>query len=117
MKSIEDPKFQKVLPNTAKVIYSFIICISDDIIIENTTGTIKFRNIDSVLDREGESHGKVIIGVIAMDKGSPPKKSKTMPFTIDIVDINDQSPAFEKLAYAFKIPQVICNKEYIKYQK
>ncbi|XP_076090651.1 cadherin-23-like isoform X2 [Mytilus galloprovincialis] len=77
----------------------------NDIIIENTTGIIKFRNRDSVLDREGESHGKVIIGVIATDKGSPPKKSKTMPFTIDIVDINDQSPAFEKLAYAFKIPQ------------
>ncbi|XP_071155012.1 protocadherin Fat 4-like isoform X2 [Mytilus edulis] len=77
----------------------------NDIIIENTTGIIKFRNRESVLDREGESHGKVIIGVIATDKGSPPKKSKTMPFTIDIVDINDQSPAFEKLAYAFKIPQ------------
>ncbi|XP_063420960.1 protocadherin Fat 4-like [Mytilus trossulus] len=83
--------------------YSLDTTRKDIIIIESTTGTIKFRDSDFVLDREGESHGKVIIGVIATDKGS--KNSKTMPFTINIVDINDQSPAFEKLAYAFRIPQ------------
>lgn len=76
-----------------------------DIIIESNTGAIKFKNSNYTLDRESEPYGQVIIGVIATDKGSPPKNSKTMPFTIKIIDINDQSPAFEKIAYAFKIPQ------------
>ncbi|XP_052063814.1 protocadherin Fat 4-like isoform X2 [Mytilus californianus] len=76
----------------------------EDIIIESNTGTIKFKNSNYALDRESEPYGKVTIGVIATDKGLPPKNSKTMPFTINILDINDHSPTF-KDDYSFKIPQ------------
>ncbi|VDI21724.1 Hypothetical predicted protein [Mytilus galloprovincialis] len=77
----------------------------NDIIIENDTGVIKFIHSDYTLDREEEIRGHIIIGVIAIDKGEPPKESPTMEFKIIIKDINDQVPVFTKIHYTFEIFQ------------
>lgn len=77
----------------------------EDIVIESTTGTIKFLYSNGTLDREKEAGGRVIFGVIAEDKERPPKNSSTMSFVIEIEDINDNSPFFQNQEYSFVFHQ------------
>ncbi|XP_041442066.1 protocadherin gamma-B5 isoform X47 [Xenopus laevis] len=68
----------------------------------STSGNFYKIVTTSTLDREISSHYNITIQ--ATDKGSPPLSfRKTV--TLDVLDINDNPPAFEKSAYVAFIPE------------
>ncbi|KAG8004171.1 Cadherin-related family member 2, partial [Nibea albiflora] len=48
--------------------------------------------------------GRIEINVTATDKGTPPL-SATVPVIINIEDVNDKKPHFEKSSYAFSVKE------------
>uniref|UniRef100_A0A0K0EWQ0 Flamingo-like protein FMI-1 (inferred by orthology to a C. elegans protein) n=1 Tax=Strongyloides venezuelensis TaxID=75913 RepID=A0A0K0EWQ0_STRVS len=67
--------------------------------LDRTSGTLR---INQKLDRETVE--TFILPVIAKDRGSPQKTSKTT-VTIKLEDVNDNAPQFEKSSYVFYIPE------------
>ena len=65
--------------------------------IDPNSGVISTK---TKLDREEESMFR--INVIATDKGSPPKSSQAL-VEITVIDVNDNSPQFEKEFYNFTV--------------
>ncbi|XP_075397818.1 protocadherin beta-16-like [Tenrec ecaudatus] len=58
--------------------------------------------LDKELDREAESELRLTL--VALDGGSPPR-SGTCQVRIEVVDINDNAPAFEQALYQVRIPE------------
>ncbi|XP_042896565.1 fat-like cadherin-related tumor suppressor homolog isoform X3 [Parasteatoda tepidariorum] len=62
--------------------------------------------VDAKLDRERTS--KYILNITAFDLGKPQKTASTQ-IVVNIRDVNDNAPAFEKSSYHFVIPENVEN--------
>ncbi|XP_078514848.1 protocadherin-16 [Lissotriton helveticus] len=72
---------------------------SHDFILDSALGTLATaRN----LDREVTAEYSLM--VVARDQGSP-QRSVTIPLTIRILDLNDNSPAFSEASYTLDVPE------------
>ena len=60
--------------------------------------------LDSALDREITPTYEIV--VLAVDGGSPQRKTGTLTVIIDVEDINDYSPAFEQPRYTVNISEI-----------
>ncbi|XP_055462728.1 protocadherin beta-2-like [Psammomys obesus] len=58
--------------------------------------------LDKVLDREERSEIRLIL--TALDGGNPPR-SGTAQVVIEVLDVNDNAPAFSKLRYEVQVPE------------
>ncbi|XP_054840745.1 LOW QUALITY PROTEIN: protocadherin gamma-B5-like [Eublepharis macularius] len=58
--------------------------------------------LDSLLDRESTS--KYDIAITATDKGNPPLSTQKI-ISVQISDVNDNSPTFEKPSYSIYVPE------------
>ncbi|XP_021484164.1 protocadherin beta-2 [Meriones unguiculatus] len=58
--------------------------------------------LDKVLDREDRSEIRLIL--TALDGGNPPR-SGTAQVVIEVLDVNDNAPAFSKLRYEVQVPE------------
>uniref|UniRef100_A0A0K0EGQ1 Cadherin n=1 Tax=Strongyloides stercoralis TaxID=6248 RepID=A0A0K0EGQ1_STRER len=67
--------------------------------LDRTSGTLR---VNQKLDRENVE--MFILPVIAKDRGTPQKISKTI-VTIKLEDVNDNAPQFDKQIYTFYIPE------------
>ena len=70
-------------------------------VINSQSGCIKLRR---KLDYEQRTQHKFV--VIATDSGRPTKKSM-MDVTINVQDVNDNAPVFDKNAYEFKVSESV----------
>lgn len=61
----------------------------------------------SKLDRETTSH--YIVRVIATDRGIPQSLSSTITLTINVTDVNDNSPVFSEKIYRGEIAENLNN--------
>ena len=71
----------------------------DDFAIKSSDGEI-YVQINTKLDRETTPNYNITI--VAIDQGSPPRNGSTHVF-IDILDVNDELPTFNKSNYGISI--------------
>ncbi|XP_074602495.1 neural cadherin isoform X1 [Brevipalpus obovatus] len=69
--------------------------------IDETTGEVR---TNKVFDREGDDGRFVSVTVKAVDKGSPPLEG-VCSFKVEITDINDNSPLFDRQEYRENVKQ------------
>ncbi|XP_055783827.1 cadherin-related family member 2 [Salvelinus fontinalis] len=92
-------------PPNSEIVYGIVSSnYSAKFTIDPTTGWLENKG---PLDREAmqaKDNGQVKLNVTATDKGSPPL-STWVPVIINVEDINDNTPKFEKTSYKFSVEE------------
>ncbi|KAM9795044.1 cadherin-related family member 2 [Neosynchiropus ocellatus] len=83
-----------IVPST----YSFYFTIDPNTGLLRNAGLLDLEALDPALN------GKINISVSATDRGSPPRSS-VVPVEINLQDVNDNSPTFAKVSYAFSVKE------------
>lgn len=74
------------------------------------TGSLHIVRVNGVLDRE--EIGKYNLTVVAMDKGTP-ARTTTAHLIIDVNDVNDHEPVFEKSEYSAVLSELASKGSYV----
>ncbi|KAH8260379.1 hypothetical protein KR026_010588 [Drosophila bipectinata] len=74
------------------------------------TGSLHIVRVNGVLDRE--EIGKYNLTVVAMDKGTP-ARTTTAHLIIDVNDVNDHEPVFEKSEYSAVLTELASKGSYV----